>query len=99
MTLGTGRIDTTTGAAVASAPERGAARAGLLRRHPRLVVGGGLVVLLFFAALFAPLLTHYDPIVGDVSDGLQAPSAAHWLATDDQRRDMMARLPFGARLS
>lgn len=71
----------------------------ILRRHPRLVVGGGLVTLLVLVAIFAPLLSPYDPIVGDVSVGLQAPSAAHWLGTDDQGRDVMARVMFGARIS
>jgi peptide/nickel transport system permease protein len=71
----------------------------ILRRHPRLVVGGGLVVLLVFVAIFAPLLTRYDPVAGDISDSLQAPSAAHWLGTDDQGRDVMARVMFGARIS
>ena len=71
----------------------------ILRRHPRLVVGGGLVVVLVFMAIFAPLLTPFDPTVGDISDSLQAPSAAHWLGTDDQGRDMMARIMYGARIS
>jgi len=69
------------------------------RRHPRLAIGGSLVTLLVLVALFAPLLTQYDPIVGDVSDGLQAPSATHWLGTDDLGRDVMARVLYGARLS
>jgi peptide/nickel transport system permease protein len=30
---------------------------------------------------------------------LQAPSLAHWLGTDDQGRDVMARILYGARLS
>jgi peptide/nickel transport system permease protein len=64
-----------------------------------LVIGGALVVLLVLVALLAPILTRYDPIVGDVSDGLQAPSAVHWLGTDDQGRDVMARVLFGARIS
>jgi peptide/nickel transport system permease protein len=42
-------------------------RKGLFRRHPRLVIGGALVVLLIVLAIFAPLLTHYDPINGDIS--------------------------------
>jgi peptide/nickel transport system permease protein len=71
----------------------------VLRRHPRLVVGGGLVALLVFVAIFAPLLTSYDPTVGDISNSLQAPSAAHWLGTDDQGRDVMARVMYGARIS
>src|ERR1700737_5016216 len=70
-----------------------------LRRHPRLAIGGGLVLILVLVAIFAPLLTPYDPIVGDVVDGLQPPSAAHWLGTDDLGRDVMARVLFGARLS
>jgi peptide/nickel transport system permease protein len=74
-------------------------RLATLRRHPRLALGGGLVTLLVLVAIFAPLLTPYDPIVGDVSDGLQAPSAMHWLGTDDLGRDVMARVLFGARLS
>jgi peptide/nickel transport system permease protein len=73
--------------------------ASTLRRHPRLGLGGGLVTLLVLVAIFAPLLTHYDPTLGDVSDGLQAPSIAHWLGTDDLGRDVMARVLFGARLS
>jgi peptide/nickel transport system permease protein len=70
-----------------------------IRRHPRLVIGSALVVLLIFAAVFAPVLTHYDPIVGDVTDGLQPPSAAHWFGTDDQGRDVLARVMYGARIS
>jgi peptide/nickel transport system permease protein len=70
-----------------------------LRRHPRLAIGGALVGLLVLAAALAPLLTRYNPIVGDVLDGLQAPSLAHWLGTDDQGRDVMARILYGARLS
>jgi peptide/nickel transport system permease protein len=78
---------------------RGGRWSATFRRHPRLAVGGGLVALLLFVALFAPLLSHYDPIVGDVSDGLQAPSFAHWLGTDDQGRDVLTRVLYGARLS
>jgi peptide/nickel transport system permease protein len=69
------------------------------RRHPRLVIGGALVLLLVLVALAAPLLTPYDPIVGDVTEGLDPPSAAHWLGTDDQGRDVLARVIFGARVS
>jgi peptide/nickel transport system permease protein len=50
-------------------------------------------------ALLAPLLTPYNPIVGDASDGNLAPGPAHWLGTDDQGRDVLSRVLFGARLS
>jgi peptide/nickel transport system permease protein len=70
-----------------------------LRRHPRLAIGGALVAMLLLIAISAPLLTPYNPIVGDVSEGLQAPSAKHWLGTDDQGRDVLTRVMFGARVS
>jgi peptide/nickel transport system permease protein len=98
VTLATERI----GAAPAVVSPAEARRGGfgtVVRRNPRLVVGGSLVVLLVFIAIFAPLLTSYDPIVGDISDSLQAPSAAHWLGTDDQGRDVLARVMYGARIS
>ena len=73
-------------------------RAGL-RRNPRLAIGGALVLLLLGVAVFAPLLTPYDPIVGDVSDGLLQPGPSHWLGTDDQGRDVFARVLYGSRIS
>ncbi|HEY2593631.1 MAG TPA: ABC transporter permease [Chloroflexota bacterium] len=98
MTLATERI----GAAPAVVSETHVQRgrfASLMRRHPRLFIGGGLVALLVFMAIFAPLLTPYDPIVGNVQNSLQPPSAAHWLGTDDQGRDVLARIMYGARIS
>jgi peptide/nickel transport system permease protein len=89
---------TTTVEPTVTAVRRGGLSA-TFRRHPRLVVGGGLIVLLLLVALCAPLLSPYDPIVGDVSDGLLPPSFAHWLGTDDQGRDVMTRVMYGARLS
>ena len=56
-------------------------------------------MLLALIAIFAPLLSPYDPTIGDVSNGLEAPSAAHWLGTDDQGRDVMARVLWGSRIS
>jgi peptide/nickel transport system permease protein len=87
-----------TGGTVAAASERRGQRL-LFRRHPRLVIGGGLVIALLLAAIFAPVLTHYDPVVGDISESLDPPSLAHWLGTDDQGRDVMARVLYGARVS
>ena len=63
---------------------------------------GGLVVLAAALALtaFAPLLTPYDPIVGD-QDAILAPplSPGHLLGTDTQGRDLLTRILFGARLA
>lgn len=63
-------------------------------------VSGGLIVLGFLLlAIFPQGFTAYDPIAADLSLRLQAPSAAHWMGTDDLGRDIMARIIYGARIS
>ncbi len=82
--------------------ERTARRAQLLpnmRRHPRLFIGGALVFVLIATAAIGPLLSPYNPIIGDVSDSLEPPSWSHWLGTDDQGRDVLTRVISGARVS
>jgi ABC-type dipeptide/oligopeptide/nickel transport system permease subunit len=74
----------------------------VLRRltHDRWALGGlallGAVVL---AAIAAPWLAPADPLHGSLTDSLRPPSAAHWLGTDVQGRDLFARVLYGARLS
>jgi len=58
------------------------------------VIGIAVIVL---AAVFAPLLTPYDPIALNAG-GLQAPSTLHPLGTDQLGRDSLARLLYGARI-
>jgi peptide/nickel transport system permease protein len=67
----------------------------------RWIVIVGVVVILFFIiiAIFAPLLTPYDPNAPDYSAVTQLPSGAHWLGTDGLGRDELARLMFGTRIS
>lgn len=69
------------------------------RRYPTVVIGGGLLALMVFAAIFAPLLTSYDPIRIDPTMKLKAPSAAHWFGTDQYGRDIFARAIYGGRVS
>ncbi len=59
----------------------------------------GIVILLVFAvaAIFAPLLTPYDPTAQDLSSAFLPPSAAHWFGTDDLGQDILARLMYGGR--
>lgn len=61
----------------------------------------GLCVVAFFAllALAAPLLPIPDPIATSWSAIRKAPSAAHWLGTDDLGRDILSRMIWGARAS
>ncbi len=65
----------------------------------RAIIGLGLVAALSIAALAAPLLARYDPTTIDLVHQLERPSAAHWMGTDLQGRDVWARLVYGARIS
>jgi peptide/nickel transport system permease protein len=76
----------------------GRALAAFLRN--RAAVAGAVVVLAFVAvAVLAPLLAPFDPLKTNFLLIRKAPSAAHWLGTDDLGRDILSRLLFGARAS
>jgi peptide/nickel transport system permease protein len=61
----------------------------------------GLAIVAFFIALavFAPLITTYDPLQQNWTLVRKAPSALHWFGTDELGRDNLARVIFGARAS
>ncbi|MFP1838726.1 ABC transporter permease [Lonsdalea quercina] len=61
----------------------------------------GLIIIVFFVllALLAPLLPLADPLATSWSAIRKAPSAAHWLGTDDIGRDMLSRMVWGAQAS
>ncbi len=66
----------------------------------RAAVAGAVVVVLFVAAaVLAPLVAPFDPLKTNFLLIRKAPSAAHWLGTDDLGRDILSRLIFGARAS
>lgn len=66
----------------------------------RLAVAGGIiVVLLFFVAVFAPLLSPYNPDDIDRKHILVSPDIHHPLGTDDLGRDVLSRMIWGARIS
>lgn len=69
-------------------------------RLPLGITVSGLFLLVLAVVLAVPFwITHYDPLAGDVSVGLQAPSTAHWFGTDRLGRDVFARVVYGARYS
>lgn len=70
-----------------------------LNIHPYLLVGGLLVLIPLIAAIFAPLLTSYDPVAINSADRLMGPSSRHLLGTDELGRDILSRVLFGARYS
>ena len=56
----------------------------------------GFVILV---AIFAPVLTKYDPYDYDVTKGLQQPTAEHLLGTDKNGVDILTELIYGTRIS
>lgn len=61
--------------------------------------GFGLTLLLLIVALSAPWLAPYDPIGQNLPARLAAPSAAHWMGTDELGRDILSRIIYGTRVS
>ena len=84
-----------------SARHRSPAALALRRFYGRPAAVGGLlvIVLLVAVAVFAPLVAPYDPIATSWSLVRKAPSAAHWMGTDENGRDVLSRVLFGARAS
>jgi len=55
--------------------------------------------LMYLVAAGGPLITPYGPNAVDIMNTNAAPSSAHWLGTDENGRDVLARLIAGARTS
>ncbi|MBI5179388.1 MAG: ABC transporter permease [Nitrospinae bacterium] len=70
-----------------------------LARNSFALWGGAAVLGLFAVAVLAPLVAPYDPSVVDTNVILEAPSAHHWLGTDELGRDVLSRMVYGARIS
>jgi peptide/nickel transport system permease protein len=74
-----------------------------LRRNPGALVGFALVGFFIACALLAPVLAPEDPVVGDLSrlagSCCPGPSADHWFGIDQQGRDELSRILYGARYS
>jgi peptide/nickel transport system permease protein len=68
-------------------------------RRPIAVVGLVVILLFIAVAVFAPWLAPFDPTATSWSAIRKAPSALHWMGTDENGRDVMARVIFGARAS
>jgi len=78
-------------------PGRRALKRLARRRGAMLALG---VVAFFVAlALLAGVLAPYDPVATSWSAVRKAPSAAHWLGTDEIGRDVLSRVIFGTRAS
>jgi peptide/nickel transport system permease protein len=68
--------------------------------HRPVAVAGLAVIVLFVAvAVLAPVISPYDPIATSWTAIRKAPSAAHWMGTDENGRDVLSRVAYGARAS
>ena len=63
------------------------------------VAGGIIVLILFFVAVFAPVLSPYNPDDIDRKHILEPPETAHFFGTDDLGRDVLSRMIWGSRIS
>lgn len=67
-------------------------------RDPRWLFGVALLVIAL-AALFAPFIAPYSPLLVHPVIARQPPSAAHLFGTDSLGRDQLSRVIYGARIS
>lgn len=93
-------IDQVTAAPVTSAEQRSPNRAWRkLKANKGALVGLCIIAFFTILAIIAPLLPIPDPIATSWSAIRKAPSAAHWLGTDDIGRDILSRMIWGAQAS
>ena len=68
-------------------------------RNRLALAGLALILALVAVALLADLIAPAGPTIGVLDQRLQPPSAAHWFGTDDQGRDILARIVHGTRIT
>lgn len=85
----------------ASPPQsRSSNRAWKKLKANKSALAGLLIISVFLIlAVAAPFLPIADPVATSWSAIRKAPSAAHWLGTDDIGRDILSRMIWGARAS
>jgi peptide/nickel transport system permease protein len=68
-------------------------------RKPLGAAGGAIILMMVFAAVFADVLTPYDPYTVNQRMQFTAPSVNHWFGTDEFGRDLFTRILYGARVA
>lgn len=63
------------------------------------VIGIIIFSIILLSAIFAPLLTKYDPLAVDMNNVLRSPSSEHLFGTDKVGRDVFSRVLYGGRIS
>ena len=70
-----------------------------LRRRRGAMLGLAVVLGFVVLAVFAPWIAPQDPLATSWSAIRKAPSAAHWLGTDEIGRDVLSRVIWGSQAS
>lgn len=68
-------------------------------RHKLAMTGLIVFLIITLMAIFAPLVTQYDPNQIDLRARSQPPSLDHWLGTDRTGRDIYTRTVYAGRIS
>ncbi|MDX1487227.1 MAG: ABC transporter permease [Acidiferrobacterales bacterium] len=69
----------------------------LIRKQPLGAAGAFVVIIMGLAAIFAGLISPYNPVANDLASMLEPPDASHWMGTDEFGRDILTRVMYGAR--
>ena len=69
------------------------------RGRPAAVLGFAVIALFVVVAVAAPLIAPFDPVATSWTAIRKAPSMQHWMGTDENGRDVLSRVVFGARAS
>jgi len=75
------------------------ALAFLAKRYPLGAVGVLIMALFVLTALFATVISPFDPTSTNARASLAVPSALHWMGADFMGRDVLSRIIGGARIS
>jgi len=87
-------------AATVAAPARSGSRAWRkLKANRSALVGLTIIVFFTLLAIAAPLMPIVDPLATSWTAIRKAPSAVHWMGTDDIGRDILSRMIWGAQAS
>lgn len=69
------------------------------KKNPLSVAGLIIIISLAIIAIFAPIISPYDPTKIDVYNVLSPPSKEHPFGTDELGRDLLSRMIWGSRVS
>ncbi|WP_242496229.1 ABC transporter permease [Xylanimonas protaetiae] len=76
---------------------RGLASAFAMFRNAKSITGLSILGVFVLMAVFAPLLTRFEPLEKDFQALRQPPSGTHWLGTTHMGEDVFAQIVYGTR--